>query len=201
MQLFYYRARRFIPAAPRSVWHVAALRRILADCDDPTGPAAGVAAISGVIAGVRHVFRCGDPLRAGPSHRKLQEFRHLLSLIWCLLGCGYRPPASQAIAAITDGIVPAVPTVRYAAMRLGSAYLGAKAVDALKRRERSAWIATAIILALLIAWAVAQSSGYAIMYYLGLIVAISLPLALLRGRRIQRNFALLTEACRRGGMP
>lgn len=102
---------------------------------------------------------------------------------------------SQAIAAITGGVVPADPAVRYAAVRLGSAYLGGKSVDEQKRRERRAWITSAIIVALMIVWAVTQTSAYATVYFLalGLIVAIALPLSLLRGRRLQRNYAQLSE--------
>jgi hypothetical protein len=102
---------------------------------------------------------------------------------------------SQAVAAVTDGVVPVDMAVRYAAVRLGLACLGGKTVDELKRRERRAWITGAIIVALVIVWAMMQSSAYATLYFLALalIVAITLPCAILRGRRFQRNCALLTE--------
>ena len=67
---------------------------------------------------------------------------------------------SQAIAGITDGVVPGDPTVRHAAVRLGSAYLRGKTVDQLKRQERRGWITTAIFVALIILAALTQSSVY-----------------------------------------
>ena len=103
---------------------------------------------------------------------------------------------SQAIAGVTDGVVPADPTVRHAAVRLGSAYLRGKTVDQLKRQERRGWITTAIVVVLFILAAVTQSSAYQTLWYLaiGLFTAIALPISVLRDRRLQRNYAQLAES-------
>ena len=103
---------------------------------------------------------------------------------------------SQAIAGITDGVVPGDPTVRHAAVRLGSAYLRGKTVDQLKRQERRGWTTTAIVVALMILAALTQSSVYQTLWWLalGLFVAITTPLSILRGRRFQRNYARLAES-------
>jgi hypothetical protein len=91
--------------------------------------------------------------------------------------------------------VPADPTARPSAIGPGSAYLGGKSTAELKRRERQTWVVIAILVAVAIAGAVLESSVYARLYFLtlGLLVAIALPIAMGRGRRIQRNLALLTD--------
>ncbi len=104
---------------------------------------------------------------------------------------------SQAIAVITDGVVPGDPTVRHAAVRLGSAYLRGKSVDQLKRQERRGWITSAIFVAL-----IHRRRGDAIQCLPDPVVpgtrACSwrsrLPLSILRGRRFQRNYARLAES-------
>ena len=110
-------------------------------------------------------------------------------------------PAAErapAFAAFTSGAVPSDPAQRYAAARLAVAYLGNKTDDELKRRERSGWIVSAILVAVMIAVAVGQSSTYATVYFLALalIVAIALPFSVLRGRRLRQNLAQL-----RAGLP
>lgn len=103
---------------------------------------------------------------------------------------------SQAIAVITDGVVPGDPTVRHAAVRLGSAYLRGKSVDELKRQERRGLITSAIFVVLFIVVAVTQSTAYQTLWYLalGLFVAIALPISILQNRRLRRNYARLAES-------
>lgn len=107
---------------------------------------------------------------------------------------------SQAIGAVTDGVVPADLTVRYAAGRLGLAFLNGKTLDEIERRERRAWIAVVIFVALAVVWAVwmatTHSSAHATLYVviLVLFVAIAMPLAIVRGRRFRRNCALLSDS-------
>ena len=102
---------------------------------------------------------------------------------------------SQAIAAITHGVVPTDPTARSSAIRLGAAYLGGKSDDQLNRQERQTWMVLAFLIAVAIAAAAMNSSKYCGLYYLALVLlpVVALPLGLLTTRRIQRNVALLSE--------
>lgn len=100
---------------------------------------------------------------------------------------------SQAIAAVTHGVVPADQKVRSAAVRLGWAYLGGKSADQLKRQERRNWIASAVLVAAGIALAIMDSDQHLYFLVLVLILLVVLPLGVLRTRRIQRNVALLGE--------
>jgi hypothetical protein len=102
---------------------------------------------------------------------------------------------SQAIGAITHGVVPTDPTVRSAAIGLGLAYLGGRSGEQLKRQERQNWIFLALFVALMIICAVLESGLPAKLYFLavGLFVALVLPLRMRRDRRSLRNVALLTE--------
>jgi hypothetical protein len=102
---------------------------------------------------------------------------------------------SQAIAAITHGVVPADPTVRSVAIRLGSAYLGGKSAVQLKRQERQTWIILTVIAVSGTAVAVMESSTRARLCLLAVISVgvVVLPLRLLRTRRIQRNVARFSE--------
>jgi hypothetical protein len=105
---------------------------------------------------------------------------------------------SQAIAAVTRGVMPADQRVRSAAIRLGAGYLRGKSADQLKRYERRAWIAwmvLVVVAASLIALPVMSSSTPVGLRVLAavLLLLILLPLAQLSTRRIQRNVALLTE--------
>jgi hypothetical protein len=100
---------------------------------------------------------------------------------------------SQAIAAVTHGVVPADPTVRSSVTRLGAAYLHHRSADQLKRQERGTWILLAILVAVSVAGAVMFSQQRLDLLVLLLIAVVVLPLGVLRGRRIQRNVALLGE--------
>ena len=102
---------------------------------------------------------------------------------------------SQAIAAVTRGVVPADPTVRSSAIRLGTAYLGNKSAAQLKRGERQNWIVFAFLIALAIAMAVTNSTKYGVLFYtaLALLLVAALLLGVLTTRRVQRNVALLSE--------
>ena len=105
---------------------------------------------------------------------------------------------SQAVAAVTRGVVPANQRVRSAAIRLGTAYLGGKSAEQLKRQEPLAWMVVVLAATIFIALAVMNFSAHAgladlsaVLLLLGVLPV--LPLGLLSTRRIQRNVALLTE--------
>ncbi len=102
---------------------------------------------------------------------------------------------SQAIGAITHGVMPTDPTVRSAAIQLGWVHLAGKSAEQLKRQERQNWILTALLVVLMITCAVLYPGFPAKVYFLalGLLVALLLPLQMRRDRRILRNVALLTE--------
>jgi hypothetical protein len=100
---------------------------------------------------------------------------------------------SQAIAAVTHGVVPADPAVRSSAIQLGAAYLRHQSPDQLKRQERKTWILLAVLAAAVIASAVMFSAQRLYFLVLLLFVLVTLPLGVLRTRRIQRNVALLGE--------
>jgi Flp pilus assembly protein TadB len=94
---------------------------------------------------------------------------------------------SQAIAAVTRGMVPADQRVRSASVRLGRACLGGKSPDQLKR---PVWIASAILVAVGILSAVMRV--WPSLFLMALVLPL-VPLGMLRARRIQRHVALLTE--------
>ena len=102
---------------------------------------------------------------------------------------------SQAIDAVNRGIMPADPTVRSSAILLGTAYLGHKSADQLKRQERQTWILLAFLVPLTIVSAVTSSAKYGGLYYavLLLLLVIALPFRVLATRRIQRNVAALSD--------
>ncbi len=100
---------------------------------------------------------------------------------------------SQAIAAVTHGVVPTDQKVRSAAVRLGWAYLGGKSADQLKRQERRTWIASAVLVAAGIGLAIMDSEQRLYFLVLVLFLLVVLPLGVLRTRRIQHNVALLGE--------
>lgn len=83
---------------------------------------------------------------------------------------------SQAIAAVTHGVVPADQKVRSAALRLGWAYLGGKSADQLKRQERRNWIASAVLVAAGIALAIMDSEQRLYFLVLVLFLLVVLPL-------------------------
>jgi hypothetical protein len=102
---------------------------------------------------------------------------------------------SQVVNAITHGPVPADPSLRLAAMKLGSAYLGGRSADQLKRRDRQTWILYVFLVGFSIAEAVLAPSPYVSIYFvaLGLLLVVTLPVSLRRGRRLRHNIARLAE--------
>jgi hypothetical protein len=107
---------------------------------------------------------------------------------------------SQAIAAVTHGVVPADQRVRSSAVRLGRAYLSHKSADELKRQQRRAWVVLAVVIAVFVALAAAVMwlgpDGIRLGLYLLALVLLMVVLgrlAMLRVRRIQRNISLLTD--------
>jgi hypothetical protein len=103
---------------------------------------------------------------------------------------------SEAIAAVSDGGVPADPAVRNGAIRLGKAYLRRKTDAQLKRQEWWTWLLMLVFVGLAIYLTATSSSKYEAAFgvVLALLCVIVMPLGVLRQRRIQRNVALLTEA-------
>lgn len=101
---------------------------------------------------------------------------------------------SQAIDAVSHGVVPADPEVRASAIRLGRVWLRNKSADQLKRAERWTWITFGVLIAASVAAAVTNFNNDRPFYLvLALLGAIALPVSLLNTRRIQRNVALLAE--------
>jgi hypothetical protein len=99
---------------------------------------------------------------------------------------------SQAIDAVSHGVVPADPDVRASAIRLGRVWLRNKSADQLKRAEIWTWITFGVFFALAIAAAVANFANERVFYFVAaLLFALVLPFSLLSTRRIQRNVALL----------
>jgi uncharacterized membrane protein (UPF0136 family) len=139
--------------------------------------------ISGVIFGV--VFAAINAYQGQAMHRGLVD---------AVAGLD-KTLRSEAIAAVTDGVVPADPVVQRSAARIGLACLRGKTIAELKRAERRSWITAAIVVALFIVAAATQNTAHDVVYYLalGLIVAIALPVSILRTRRFHRNCALLAE--------
>jgi hypothetical protein len=101
---------------------------------------------------------------------------------------------SQAIDAVSRGVVPTDPDVRASAIRLGRVWLRNKSADQLKRAEIWTWIAFGLLTALsVVAAAVNFNSDRLFYVVLALLSAILLPFTLRNSRRVQRNVALLTE--------
>ncbi len=105
---------------------------------------------------------------------------------------------SQVVAAVTRGVVPANQRARSAAIRLGTAYLGGKSAEQLKRQEPLTWMMVLVVAVVFTALAVMNSSAHPGLAYLAAVLLLLgvlpvLPLGLWSTRRIQRNVALLTE--------
>lgn len=102
---------------------------------------------------------------------------------------------SQAIAAITSGVVPADPAVRDSAIHLGKAILGGKPADQLKRQQRRTLIFVGFLVAGSIIWAALQPRLSVSLYFLalGLLAMISALLGVVNIRRVQRSIALLSS--------
>lgn len=212
--MFYYHALRFIPEqhAPRPTSRVPAPLRILISVGirlalQPLWLQLLVSVpLLAVFFGVMVHFRSYPPSESvGRSAISALIFGGTIAVLLAYRGGSTRKAlveavagldeakCSQAIAAFTDGIVPADPTVRHAAVRLGSAYLRGKTVDELRRQERRGWISVTIVVVLFTVAAVMQSSAYQTLWFLalGLLTAIALPFSILRNRRLQRNYARL----------
>src|SRR5271168_4482960 len=67
---------------------------------------------------------------------------------------------AEAIAAVTNGGVPADSAVRNAAIRLGKAHLRRKTDAQLKRKERLTWGWLLVLVGLFIYWATTSSRTY-----------------------------------------
>jgi hypothetical protein len=107
-----------------------------------------------------------------------------------------RTQRSQAIAAVTRGVVPADQRVRCSAVRLGQAYLGHKSADQLKHQQRGAWVVLAFVVAFIVAIGVLAAASrlwlidlYLLATVLFIVVAQQLGVSLTR--RIHRNVSLL----------
>jgi hypothetical protein len=102
---------------------------------------------------------------------------------------------SLAVAAVTEGAVPADSDVRASALRLGAAYLGWKSDAQLKRRERQTWLMLVVLAALSIVMITISAGTYESLCFAVLLVLliVTMPLGVLRMRRIQRNVAVLSE--------
>jgi hypothetical protein len=101
---------------------------------------------------------------------------------------------SQAIDAVSHGVVPADPDVRASAIRLGRVWLRNKSADQLKRAELWTWITFGVLFGAAVAAAVLNFNSDRLFYgVLALLSAITLPFSLLGPRRMQRNVALLAE--------
>lgn len=83
-----------------------------------------------------------------------------------------RADRSQAIAAITHGVVPADPAVRHSAIRLGTAFLGDKPIDELKHEQVVAWVLLACMTVTLAPIAVFAARSYAGLFCLVLAVLV-----------------------------
>lgn len=101
---------------------------------------------------------------------------------------------SQAIDAVSRGVVPTDPDVRASAIRLGRVWLRNKSAEQLKRAEIWTWITFGLLTALsVVAAAVNFNSDRLFYVVLALLSAMLLPFTLRNSRRVQRNIALLTE--------
>lgn len=99
---------------------------------------------------------------------------------------------SAAIAAITTGVVPQDPAVRGSAVRLGTAYLGDRRPDRMRRDRRRA-VLTAVVLGA--TGVVATLLGYLKVntgFYLAIVVAVAVAaqLAVVHRQRVQNILAL-----------
>jgi hypothetical protein len=101
---------------------------------------------------------------------------------------------SEAIDAVSHGVVPADPDVRASAVRLGRVWLRNKSADQLKRAEIWTWITFGLLFAAAVAAAAVNFNSDRLFYgVLALLSAIALPFSLRRSRRIQQNVELLAE--------
>jgi hypothetical protein len=101
---------------------------------------------------------------------------------------------SQALDAVSRGILPADREVRAAALRLGRVSLRNKSSGQLKRAEIWTWLTFGILFALSVFAAVVDFNGDRVFYLvLAVLSAIVAPLSSRNSRRIQRNIALLAE--------
>jgi hypothetical protein len=99
---------------------------------------------------------------------------------------------SEAIAAVSRGIVPADPDVRAAAIRLGRVSLGNRSPEQLKRTEIWAWITFGLLFVFAVAAAVNFPSDRVFYAVVAVVCAIVIPASVRTSRRLQRNIALLS---------
>lgn len=102
---------------------------------------------------------------------------------------------SQAIAAVTHGVVPADDKVRSAAIRLGETFLGDKSADERKRQQRrNAAVLAGILIVGVVAIGFFTPGSYAFLYFAALAVlsAATTYVDVLNTRQLQRNVGLLS---------
>jgi hypothetical protein len=100
---------------------------------------------------------------------------------------------SEAIDAVSRGVVPADPDVRAAAIRLGRVSLRNKSPEQLKRAEIWTWITFGLLFVVAVAAAVVNFNSDRVFYVvLAVLCVIVIPVSLRTSRRLQRNIALLS---------
>lgn len=147
-----------------------------------------LAIVLGVVAGAGYAY-------PAPGRRAITEAVAGLDQAQC----------SQAIAAVTRGVVPADQLVRFSAVRLGQAYLayrGYTSADQLKRKQRWRRVGVACVGAYGILFLAVKMNNRddtahphwlpgLLLLALALLLLVVVQLAALRTRRIERNISLL----------
>jgi len=107
-----------------------------------------------------------------------------------------RAGRSQAIAAITRGVVPDDPAVRSSAVRLGMAFLGDRPAQELKRQELLTWVVLAFFTVMLTPIAMFAPGSHPGLFFLGLglLVLVTCWLDARSTRRVLRNVTLAQQA-------
>jgi len=125
---------------------------------------------------------------------KLSRARHE-QLVDAVAGLD-RVGRSQAIAAVTRGVVPADPAVRSSAIRLGTAFLGERSAQELLRQELLAWGVLAFFTVMLTPIAMFAPGSHPGLFFLALalLVVVTCWLDALSTRRVLRNVTLAERA-------
>ena len=99
---------------------------------------------------------------------------------------------SEAITAVTRGVVPADPAVRSSAIRLGTAFLGDTSVQELKRQELFAWAGLAFFTVMLTPIAMFAPGSHPGLFFfaLALLVLLACWLDARSTRRVLHNVTL-----------